>query len=130
MDRTNDDAGVPGEDDLIDGGLSLPDEIFEVDGDTTGADPDADDPAVNIRPHDIDISTVPTGAAGASAGYVIRMLRIGFEVRVTVLTEDGDEVVVVLTKTHARAIGLEQDVKVWLTPAVGATVVPAMRPVG
>lgn len=26
-------------------------EIFEVDGDTTGADPDADDPAVNIRPH-------------------------------------------------------------------------------
>ena len=26
-------------------------EIFEVDGDTSGADPDADDPAVNIRPH-------------------------------------------------------------------------------
>ncbi len=85
---------------------------------------------VNIRPHDIDISTVPTGAAGASAGYVVRMLRIGFEVRVTVLTEDGDEVVVVLTKTHAQAIGLEQDVKVWLTPTVGATVVPAMRPAG
>lgn len=28
------------------------DEIFEVDGDTTGADPDAADPAVNIRPHE------------------------------------------------------------------------------
>ena len=27
-----------------------PDEVFEVDGDTTGADPDADDPAVNVRP--------------------------------------------------------------------------------
>jgi len=25
--------------------------IFDVDGDTTGADPDSDDPAVNIRPH-------------------------------------------------------------------------------
>jgi len=26
--------------------------IFDVDGDTTGADPDSDDPAVNIRPHE------------------------------------------------------------------------------
>lgn len=51
MDRTNGAAGVPDEDGLVDGGLSLPDEIFEVDGDTTGADPDAADPAVNIRPH-------------------------------------------------------------------------------
>jgi hypothetical protein len=31
-----------------------------------------------------------------------------------------------LTRTHARAIGLDTDVKVWLTPANGATVVPAM----
>ncbi len=82
---------------------------------------------VNIRPHDIEIATVPTGAAGASAGYVTRLLRVGFEVRVTVLTEDGDEVTVVMTRTHARAIGLDTDVKVWLTPASGATVVPAMR---
>lgn len=85
---------------------------------------------VNIRPHDIDIATMPSGLAGASAGYVTRVLRVGFEVRVTVLTEDGDEVNVVLTRTHARAIGLEPDVRVWLTPAQGATVVPAMRPVG
>jgi len=81
---------------------------------------------VNIRPHDIEIATIPTGLAGSSAGYVTRLLRIGFEVRVTVLTEDGDEVVVVLTKTHANAIGLAEDVRVWLTPATGATVVPAM----
>ena len=33
---------------------------------------------------------------------------------------------VVLTKTHARAIGLDTDVRVWLTPANGATVVPAI----
>ncbi len=26
--------------------------IFDIDGDTTGADPDSDDPAVNIRPHE------------------------------------------------------------------------------
>lgn len=29
-----------------------PDFIFDVDGDTTGADPDSADPAVNIRPHE------------------------------------------------------------------------------
>ena len=81
---------------------------------------------VNIRPHDIDIATVPTGLAGSSAGYVSRVLRVGFEVRVFVLTEDGDEVVVQLTKTHANAIGIHEDVKVWLTPVSGATVVPAM----
>ena len=83
---------------------------------------------VAIRPHDIEIATIPTGVAGASPGYVVRMLRIGFEVRATVLTEDGDEVVVVLTRTHARAIGLDEHVRVWLTPTTGATVVPAMSP--
>ena len=81
---------------------------------------------VNIRPHDIEIATIPTGLAGSSPGYVSRVLRVGFEVRVTVLTEDGDEVVVQLTRTHANAIGIDQDVRVWLTPATGATVVPAM----
>ena len=80
---------------------------------------------VNLRPHDIEISTLP-GLAGASPGYVTRLLRVGFEVRATVMTEDGDEVTVQLTRTHARAIGLDNDVKVWLTPANGATVVPAM----
>jgi sulfate transport system ATP-binding protein len=80
---------------------------------------------VNLRPHDIEISTLP-GLAGATPGYVTRLLRVGFEVRATVMTEEGDEVTVQLTRTHARAIGLEPDVKVWLTPASGATVVPAM----
>ena len=80
---------------------------------------------INIRPHDIEISAVP-GMAGATPGYVLRVLRVGFEVRATVMTEDGDEVTVVLTRTHAQAIGLEEDVRVWLTPTAGAAVVPAM----
>jgi sulfate/thiosulfate transport system ATP-binding protein len=80
---------------------------------------------INIRPHDIEISAVP-GMAGATPGYVLRVLRVGFEVRATVMTEDGDEVTVVLTRTHAQAIGLDEHVKVWLTPTVGAAVVPAM----
>ena len=41
--------------------------------------------------------------------------------------EDGDEVTVVLTRTHARSLGLDEGVRVWLTPAAGATTVPSMR---
>jgi sulfate transport system ATP-binding protein len=81
-----------------------------------------------VRPHDIDISTTPI-LAGAVEGVVSRILRIGFEVRVTVLTDDGEEVIVVLTRNHAHSLGIEQDIHVWVTPVVGATSVPRMRAV-
>ena len=82
---------------------------------------------VTLRPHDIEVSTAPQ-LAGAVEGSVSRMLRIGFEVRLTVLTVDGEEVSVVLTRAHARALGVEEGSTVWLTPASGAAVVPSMRP--
>ncbi|WP_121253315.1 sulfate/molybdate ABC transporter ATP-binding protein [Nocardioides ferulae] len=78
-----------------------------------------------VRPHDIDISRVPL-LAGAVEGTVARLLRVGFEVRATVLTDDGEEVLVQLTRTHARAVGLEEGVTVWLTPVTGAATVPAL----
>jgi sulfate/thiosulfate transport system ATP-binding protein len=81
-----------------------------------------------VRPHDIDISAVPV-LAGAVEGVVSRILRIGFEVRVTVLTDDGEEVVVVLTRNHARALGIDEGIHVWVTPVAGATTVPRMRAV-
>ena len=84
---------------------------------------------VALRPHDIDISTAPL-LAGAVEGEVSRLLRVGFEVRVSVLTVDGDEVTVLLTRTHARALGIEEGQTVWLTPTAGATVVPRMQAVG
>jgi sulfate transport system ATP-binding protein len=81
--------------------------------------------AVRLRPHDIEVSVTP-GLAGSTAGRVTRMLRVGFEVRLQVATEDGVDVHVVLTRTHARSLELDEGVEVWLTPAVGATTVPAM----
>jgi sulfate transport system ATP-binding protein len=83
---------------------------------------------VIVRPHDVHLSLTPQ-LAGASEGTVSRVLRVGFEVRVTVLTDDGEEVHVVLTRTHARQLGLEPDVRVWVTPASGATTVPTMSAV-
>jgi sulfate transport system ATP-binding protein len=81
--------------------------------------------AVRLRPHDVEVSVTP-GLAGATTGRVTRMLRVGFEVRLHVETEDGNVVHVVLTRTHARSLELDEGVQVWLTPAVGATTVPAM----
>ena len=54
-----------------------------------------------VRPHDIELEASPRLAGGVE-GTISRMVRVGFEVRLTVLTVDGDEVSVVVTRTHAR----------------------------
>lgn len=94
---------------------------------------------VVLRPHDIEVALQP-GLAGAVRGTVTRVLRVGFEVRVTVRTGDGDptavsaqaspDTTVVLTRTHARQLGLDAGTQVWLTPAPGATTVSSMAPAG
>jgi sulfate transport system ATP-binding protein len=81
-----------------------------------------------LRPHDIDVSLTPA-LAGAVPGTVTRLLRIGFEVRATVETEKGETVIVTMTRSNARAVGLEADARVWLTPALGANGVPKMAAV-
>ena len=81
-----------------------------------------------VRPHDIDVTMQP-GALGATAGTVTRILRVGFEVRVTVTTEDGSDVLVSMTRTLARNTGVEEGAKVWLTAAKGAISVPVMAAV-
>ncbi|MDF1606093.1 TOBE-like domain-containing protein [Nocardioides sp. YIM 152315] len=81
---------------------------------------------VLLRPHDVHISATPQ-LAGAAEGTVARVLRVGFEVRVNVLTDDGEDVLVVLTRAHARQLGIEPGARVWVTPASGATTVPPME---
>jgi sulfate transport system ATP-binding protein len=79
-----------------------------------------------IRPHDIELSVSPVHSSGVE-GTVARVLRVGFEVRVTVLTDSGEEVVVVLTRTHARNLGIDVGRHVWLSAAAGATAVSPLR---
>ncbi|MDN4159817.1 sulfate/molybdate ABC transporter ATP-binding protein [Nocardioides abyssi] len=86
---------------------------------------------VRLRPHDVEMTTAPV--PGALEGRVVRALRVGFEVRVTVDVAGQDApVTVVMTRTHARSLGLEPGTAVWLAPAEGATAVasatPAARP--
>jgi sulfate transport system ATP-binding protein len=97
---------------------------------------------IRLRPHDIEVAVTPVHA-GALPGVITRMLRVGFEVRLTVEPDPsaagwnrpGDEVrtasgsdpvSVVLTRTHARSLGIDTGSRVWLTPAAGATTVPSM----
>jgi sulfate transport system ATP-binding protein len=89
-----------------------------------------------IRPHDIDILT-SDHVLGAVRGEVVRMLRVGFEVRLTVRPSaagggsvppgEEDDVTVVLTRSHARALHLEVGSGVWMAPNQGAPGVPTMR---
>ena len=73
-----------------------------------------------VRPHDIDVTDRPVGPDSVE-GTVSRLLRIGFEVRVTVLTDGGEVVTVEMTRTHARRLGLEEGRTVFLTAVDGAT---------
>ena len=88
-----------------------------------------------IRPHDIDV-LVADEVTGAVAGEVVRLLRVGFEVRLTVrpvsslgvaevaAPGEEDDVTVVLTRSHARELGLDVGSRVWLAANRGATTVP------
>jgi len=79
---------------------------------------------VMLRPHDIHVSVRPE-LPDAAEGTVSRLLRVGFEVRATVLTDDGEEVTVVLSRTHARQLELETGTRVWVTAAQGALTMPS-----
>jgi sulfate transport system ATP-binding protein len=78
---------------------------------------------VVVRPHDITVTRAPE-ISSAAEGVVSRVLRVGFEVRLTVLTDDGEEVSVIMTRTQARHLGLERDVRVWVSAASGAVSAP------
>jgi sulfate transport system ATP-binding protein len=84
---------------------------------------------VSVRPHDVDVSTTPI-LAGSTEGTISRLLKVGFEVRLNVLTVAGDDVHVVLSRAEARSLDLREGSTVWVTAAPGAAVVPAMRAAG
>jgi sulfate transport system ATP-binding protein len=82
---------------------------------------------IRLRPHDIEIGMSPD-LAGSTAADILRLTRIGFEVRLVVGTEDGQEVTVATTRAHSRTLKLEEGMRVWITPSSGATTVPSMKP--
>jgi sulfate transport system ATP-binding protein len=81
-----------------------------------------------IRPHDLELRAAP--GDGALAGRVGRVVGVGFEVRATVEV-GGEEVLVTLTRTELRRLGLEAGDPVWVRAIEGApTVLAGREPVG
>jgi len=94
-----------------------------------------------VRPHDIEVLRRDDGL-GAVPGEVVRLLRVGFEVRLTVRPDDlaghdsavgsavGGErdVSVVLTRSHARELGLDVGTPVWLAASDRAFTAGSRRP--
>jgi sulfate transport system ATP-binding protein len=80
-----------------------------------------------IRPHDIDLFD-HEAVLDAIPGVVSRLVRVGFEVRVSVSTEAGEDVTVMLTRAEARGTGIDVGSTVWLAPHRGAQSMPSRRP--
>ena len=64
-----------------------------------------------VRPHDVEISR----SSGEFEGVVSRVQRIGYDVRVLVLTDVGEEVVVEVNRRHFRALGVAEGDRVYVS---------------
>jgi sulfate transport system ATP-binding protein len=80
-----------------------------------------------VRPHDIEL--LPAATTGATEASVIRVVRLGFEVRVELMV-DGDEVWVQITRDSAVRLGVEPGSTVYLRPSEHAIrpQVPTLAP--
>ena len=82
-----------------------------------------------VRPHDIEVFT-DAHVAGSTEGRITRVLRVGFEVRLTVQVADHPDVEVFVTRATQRHLALEEGTAVWLAHTQGAAApAPAELPV-
>jgi sulfate transport system ATP-binding protein len=65
-----------------------------------------------VRPHDLLLS--PRAQSGAHQARIQRVVHLGFEVRVELLLDDGEEAIVQLTRAEAEALGLSAGAVAWV----------------
>jgi sulfate transport system ATP-binding protein len=78
-----------------------------------------------VRPHDLDLLTADPG--GATSGRIVRVARIGFEVRIEVIVGD-QTVLATMTRTEYGALNVEEGATVWVRVTPGAPTVEAVTP--
>jgi sulfate transport system ATP-binding protein len=77
-----------------------------------------------VRPHDIEVLTADS--VGAARAEVVRLVRIGFEVRAELRSgSEAGNTTVQLTRGQADALDLQAGSTVWLRPAHDASVLAA-----
>jgi sulfate/thiosulfate transport system ATP-binding protein len=67
-----------------------------------------------VRPHDLEVVLEPNGSTREA--MIERILRLGFEVRVELVREDGEPLSVQLTRDDAEALELERGQIVYVRP--------------
>ncbi|MDT4943211.1 MAG: sulfate/thiosulfate transport system ATP-binding protein [Pseudonocardiales bacterium] len=72
-----------------------------------------------VRPHDIEIFTSET--PGAIPAQVVRLQRVGFEVRVEMATAGEGPTLVQLTRAQSEALNLHEGTSVWLQAIPNST---------
>ncbi len=75
-----------------------------------------------VRPHDLEILT--SADEGTTPAQVVRVARLGFEVRVEILVNERD-VFVQVTRDTVQRLGLEAGTTVHVRPVAGALTMPA-----
>ena len=68
-----------------------------------------------VRPHDLSVTVEPDG--GSSEAMVERVVHLGFEVRVELVRDDGQHLLVQLTKEEAEQLELERGQIVYVRPS-------------
>jgi sulfate/thiosulfate transport system ATP-binding protein len=68
-----------------------------------------------VRPHDLDVTLEPD--AGSSEAMVERVVHLGFEVRVELVRDDGQHLLVQLTKEEAEQLELDRGQIVYVRPS-------------
>jgi sulfate/thiosulfate transport system ATP-binding protein len=68
-----------------------------------------------VRPHDVDVRLEPD--VGSSEAMVERVVHLGFEVRVELLRDDGQHLLVQLTQEEAEQLELERGQIVYVRPS-------------
>jgi sulfate transport system ATP-binding protein len=72
-----------------------------------------------VRPHDIEVFTSPAG--DSVPARVVRIQRVGFEVRAEMSTNRGTATLVQLTRGQSEAMNLAEGSQVWLQPVPNST---------
>jgi sulfate transport system ATP-binding protein len=69
-----------------------------------------------VRPHDVELRLEPDGA-GSAETMVERVVHLGFEVRVELVRNDGQHLLVQLTQEEAEQLELERGEIVYVRPS-------------
>jgi sulfate/thiosulfate transport system ATP-binding protein len=67
-----------------------------------------------VRPHDVELTLLPNGSTREA--MIERILHLGFEVRVDLVRDDGDQLSVQMTRDEAQRLELEQGQIVFVEP--------------